>query len=258
MDINKPIYHYTSIRAFVNILKSKELWLSNIATMNDKKEITAMLELLKSDLEKSGVDTERTKELLYCLESEYKQLVYLAACFSLNEDDAAMWERYADDARGVCVKINPQKLNEQIDKNEYILDYVKYSQDENYQYILDTTKDIIQTTSKNDWFYKVRGSLLLFIKRSAILYKNKSFESEREVRLCRRQAYSTSSIDNYVDINGVIKFVDKMPFEPCNVISEIILGPRANQNIDILKGYVREIASPYLANTIRNTNCSLR
>lgn len=40
------LYHYTSTATLHNILKSKQFWLGNTATMNDKKEVKYFIELL--------------------------------------------------------------------------------------------------------------------------------------------------------------------------------------------------------------------
>ncbi len=44
------LYHYTSIATLHNILKSKQFWLGNTATMNDKKEVKYFIELLQRAL----------------------------------------------------------------------------------------------------------------------------------------------------------------------------------------------------------------
>ena len=46
----EDIYHYTSQSAYLNIIKEKELWLSDIGTLNDPKEIIFGLEVIENYL----------------------------------------------------------------------------------------------------------------------------------------------------------------------------------------------------------------
>lgn len=135
VGITEPIYHYTSISAFIGMLKSKELWLSNLVTMNDKKEMFEMLDHLQMDLANANIDKKKIDMLFNYMRTEFPNFIFGASSFSLNEDDAAMWERYGDDAQGVCLEIKPDKLIAGISKN-YALGRVRYSPDEQYNELL--------------------------------------------------------------------------------------------------------------------------
>ncbi len=83
--------HYTSIAALHSILKNKQFWLGNTATMNDRKEVKYFIELLRDAL----CDNIPADKLSQCnvffqkvfdrIDNEYPY----AMCFSRLEDDAA-------------------------------------------------------------------------------------------------------------------------------------------------------------------------
>ena len=51
----------------------------------------------------------------------------LAMCFSKLKDDAAQWERYGDNARGVMLAFNVENLSKLLHNLPFVLDDVIYS-----------------------------------------------------------------------------------------------------------------------------------
>ena len=47
VSIKQPLYHYTTLDAFLNIMNKRELWVSNIRYMNDSKEFENGREICK-------------------------------------------------------------------------------------------------------------------------------------------------------------------------------------------------------------------
>lgn len=94
------LYHYTSLNAFLCMMRTREIWMSSTGSMNDRKEITYFIELLEKELKS------------YCrqdfFEKVYNQIPFsykYAFCLSTEKDDAAQWERYGDSAMGDIVNI---------------------------------------------------------------------------------------------------------------------------------------------------------
>ena len=93
--MEEELYHYTSINALCNIIKNKELWLFNLATMNDREECIKFYQQFKMELkaeceEKANEIDSMFDEAMQKNEGHYP----LAMCFSKLKDNAAQWERY--------------------------------------------------------------------------------------------------------------------------------------------------------------------
>lgn len=262
MNLPKYIYHYTSNKAFFSILRSQTLLLTNITMMNDKTEMLEMVNRLEEDLLKSDADEKRTRALISHSEEDYPYIVHLATCFTTLRDDAAMWERYADNAHGVCIQVDAEKLYKWIQREEfnkkYELKVISYSENERYNWILDDIKKEIDKLTESQWESAIRSTLPLYIQRYAVLYKNKGFESEREVRLHTKLNIIDKKPEHFQEINGVVKCVDKLKINVDDLFSEVILGPRTQQNKDILAYYLRSHNHIGVAENIIHSDCSLR
>lgn len=109
---SSSLYHYTSIATLHSILKNKQFWLGNTATMNDSKEIKYFIESLRDKLrdnisaDKLGQCNEFFEKVFNRIKNEYPY----AMCFSRLEDDAAQWERYADMQKGFVLFLIPRTL----------------------------------------------------------------------------------------------------------------------------------------------------
>ena len=44
------LYHYTSLNAFLCMMRTREIWMSSTGSMNDRKEIIYFIELLEKEL----------------------------------------------------------------------------------------------------------------------------------------------------------------------------------------------------------------
>lgn len=264
MDLPKYIYHYTSNESFLGILNSQTFWLTDIHTMNDRTEMLEMVNRLEEDLLKSGANEKRARALISHSEEDYPYIVRLATCFTTLRDDAAMWERYADNARGVCIKVDTEKLCKWIRKQReefnkvYELDFINYSGNERYNWILDDIKKEMGKLTESQWESAIRGTLPLYIQRYAVLYKNKGFESEREVRLHTTLNIKDKKPEHFQEIKDVIKCVEKLEINVDDLFSEVILGPRTQQNKEILAYYLRSHNHIGVAENITSSECSLR
>lgn len=94
------------------LLSTHELWFSDASGLNDKNELTEFLGKLERATKR--VDNpeynEKQKAFFEKVYSAKDDSYPFIMCFSTNRDDAAQWERYADNAKGVCIKFNQPLL----------------------------------------------------------------------------------------------------------------------------------------------------
>ena len=271
-DDNNIIYHYTTIEALQGMLfGNKELWLGDSSFMNDTKELTEFFDRLKNEINSSvhNIDKEKCKSFFHKVyECARKNYPYIMS-FSKRRDDAAQWERYANNAKGICIGFYKNKLDslkrkikEPFFLQEVFYDFnVKMHEHFNYvkNYICDN--DLGSFTSEE--------SLIENIVATACSFKNVSFSAEDEIRAIILYVDSPSEFVRveFEIRNGVIKKYAKIKwYDVCkklelniqDLISEIIIGPRSQQKIDILKEYLSLNDYDDLALKVKNSECPLR
>lgn len=96
------LYHYTSMESLYSMTKSNSILLSNVQEMNDKSECSMYFEIIKDSVKNKG--TVSNKIIKAVSDKFYKKLedVFIFL-FSTEDDDAAQWQRYADNGKGVCL-----------------------------------------------------------------------------------------------------------------------------------------------------------
>lgn len=264
----KTLYHYTSIPVLYSILKNKELWFGNTARMNDKKEITFFIENMKTALQQDVPQkTEEIEELFNKINGRVQNEYPYAMCLSLLNDDVAQWERYADNAKGIEIGFNVEKLKDLLKDQNVIFNEVFYEKSvkshEHYNYL----KEYILDGNFSNGFSNIDELIDNFLACS-YLFKHPSFKSEKEIRIVTLW----KRIPNFSEIscelnNGQIKQVLKVNIEElCNhrkidfedLIDEIVIGPRSLQSEKELKLFLKEIKLDKLVNKVRYSECPLR
>lgn len=266
------LYHYTSIPVLFNILNNKQFWFGNTATMNDKKEVKYFIELLKCELMKEmndkammGDALQKCEEFFDSAMSHIDKLYPYAMCLSKLDDDAAQWERYADDAKGVCIVFNARKLMRVFYEGTILFSNVYYTtsvkKHQHYKLLSD---------------YFMNGNLIGFDNEKGLMeniiacgyaYKHKSFRSEQEVRVLnlwnRIPKHSTDATEC---VSGTIRRVLKIDMDKrctdagirfCDLFEKLVIGPRSRQDIISLQKFVEDNGMSELKERIYKTDCPL-
>jgi hypothetical protein len=134
------LYHFTNAEVAINkILPSKTLRLNNIGNMNDPKEnLIHLIELDSKVPLRNPYDKPSITDLLFA--EEIRNTIYILS-FSIPKEPyrketynyetsvykfQSMWSHYADNNKGICLRIN---LNEFLKENEKTLEYFKALKD---------------------------------------------------------------------------------------------------------------------------------
>lgn len=266
-ECGEQIYHYTSINTLIGILQNRELWMGNTANMNDKKEVKYYFEEMQKNILKDIPDDRVSfcnsffAEIFMQIENNYQ----FAICFSNKQNDAAQWERYADNAKGICIEFNTKLLFRLFDNCGVLKHKIYYdrnlSETLNYQRI---HFYILNGYFKNDWAKCDMISQLIAI---AYLHKHRSFDSEKEIRFVTVDGIENGFKEDFKLINGQIRKIKIVNIESlCQInniefedlIDGIIIGPRSNQNMLELKEYLRSLNYNKLAGKVTLSDCPLR
>lgn len=266
------LYHYTTFSALYNILKTKELWWGNMATMNDSKELNYFIDGLKQVLIEDFADKGEAIDIFFDDVKKKRGDNYpYSMCFSRLADDAAQWERYADSAKGVCIVFSTETLKKlfmfsmvQMNEAFYDTDFRKHDHYSILKYYIE--KNTLNSFSE-------RNGEIQNIIYTAVSHKHKSFFSENEVRLITfwhffSKCFSCNEgYESFEVINGQIKKVLKINLERfcanegvCieDLFDGIVIGPRASQSKSVLADFCKSNGFNQLSAHISVSDCPLR
>ncbi len=249
------LYHYCSMNYFIEIIKSRQLWLSNYRCLNDPSEGIWFDKIIKDLLDDFNKNTEDWEEVYETLDSARKILFdsvksYIF-CFSTKGDSLSQWKVYADDAKGVTIGFDLAKFgipvgvpgNKSYSVDGFGLCSVVY----NKQIQKTTIEKVFNEFSPNN-VNDVANMLIEAYKLSCI-FKNPSYKEETEWRLIFRpdlhfghhstpENYTEKSEKLYnntgkkvyfrnVDNRVIPYFIFNQPKRD-DLIKEVILGPKNN------------------------------
>jgi hypothetical protein len=123
------LYHYCSLDAFLGIIRSKEIWLTNIFYMNDSAEHYWLRHVAQDVLRrrKTSTSDELCRSIAAKLFPPEEKTEMYCGCFSEDGDSLGQWRAYADDGRGVAIGFSRQMLRETVcDDPDLILEDVVY------------------------------------------------------------------------------------------------------------------------------------
>jgi hypothetical protein len=183
-------YHYTSHEAALSIVRNRELWLTNIQYMNDREEGEGFKAYVDEYLRHRNDSGQPVEAAIYqLLQTIVKGQVILpiwAICFSARSDDAAQWDRYASNGKGVVLEVHMPSVLDVIQRGlpkELIGGYamkgpVIYSKTEATRIVSETIELMEQRVKSGESANPNQDIVQL-----AALIKNPSFESENEFRI---------------------------------------------------------------------------
>lgn len=260
-NLGKNLYHYTSIDTLIGILANKELWMSNVLNMNDMSEVTDYISRVKEALPEKAMN-DRVRNVFDNVEKKMAVEAPYAICFSKLEDNAAQWERYGDNAEGICIEFNTFNLISAFYSYKILINEIYYDYDiekhELYKMILDNYD------SENFDAELIQSQLIPV----GGVHKHKSFSTEEEIRIMTlfKNIPDCSDIQNKKIGKSIRRYVVINFAELCeknnlcieDTIDKVLIGPRSEQNIYELKQYVGKLGYKRLSSKIYESECPLR
>lgn len=227
------LFHYTKTDNFINILDSKQLWLSgkNTGTWDDANELYYSFENLKSDLEILGPPYDKylhgidEKTIIKNIEG-MKQSTYIIS-FSRTPCNKNQWDEYAGN-NGVSISFESEQFvrRTSLDEGKFA-----YFGDVDYVQDLKTTSDLLLKAISDPHFLNYSDShkaligwlrLYAFIKNGSSTDGKKDYSVEDETRfvfvgsqmgiLCKNLYQSgiySSNVRNYLNDTGLGREFDK-------------------------------------------------
>lgn len=261
-EYGNSLYHYTSISALYNILQSKKIWIGSTSSMNDSRELIEYTErfikLLDYNTRRSGEEEfNRFLQIEDALDEYIAVDYHYALSLSPERDDAAQWERYADNAKGACICFDTRLLYELLVKR-YGMDFdrVLYDQDIKNSSIFKSALDYIRRGSTKMNFNRLIDSIVC----EAAFNKHISFRTERECRFTLHLSHSSDS--SFELLGNRIKSVYSVNLDLddkfASILKEILIGPKSPQTAKELEGFCSFLGYYELADSIHKSSCPLQ
>ena len=210
-------YHYTSPNSFLSIIKSKELYFTDIRYLNDKSEpifvVKRMVEFVDANHEKYPLTCDAFNDLVkgnnindirklntnhinynLNLKYHYNNDRAFVFCTSIDGDSLSMWNYYVNNGfyQGYNIGFNMQKLLKSFDtEDKRHLDsffvyygkvlYSKKDQDQEINNLFDVLEH--SNFSRLNRFEQIKFKLRSYIDHKGMFYKSDKFSHEKEYRI---------------------------------------------------------------------------
>ncbi len=180
------VYHYTSMEAFVSIVESDSIWLSDYSYLNDKTElvhgVTVVSDAIKEFLGQ-GVSIEQEGLLQAWLEKAKAPLQRVCvASFSGEGDSLSQWRAYGN----VAIGFVPHKIGIHANQSQGgVVQYESEIQRKLAQVYLSHSLQAYDEDIKNNLLERIPDVYHRFgqVLELVSFFKNPSFQDEREYRL---------------------------------------------------------------------------
>jgi hypothetical protein len=242
----------------LGIVKSKSLWLSDSRALNDHQESIwidkYILEFLNSELD--------NKDIIDNILEVFKanNPIPFICCFSENGDLLSQWRAYADDGLGVSIGFDPPQflipfsLPMTSDEKDLTLGMypVLYKDEEQKEVVESGLKVRISRILEVDSDRSESiMSAALWLRQMSFVFKNVSFEEEKEWRIIHTPLILSGGVDSdrkshvyggvseleFRERNGFL-----VPYFPLSLgrssapaIAEVVLGPKSRLDAKTLK-----------------------
>jgi hypothetical protein len=188
-------YHYCRLESLCKIVKSSSLRMSNVQYMNDYLELEWFYSMCRSvadELRSRSIDSAPAEaearavfyeQLQGWLSNRFDHIY--CACFSKERDDLSQWRGYADDAKGVCMAIDLDKIVEANPTcwslRRVSVEYAEAEQKKRAKEVVLEAERKLQSGTDDGLGRAAFTSTT--IRHLAPIFKNPGFAAEREVRL---------------------------------------------------------------------------
>lgn len=233
----KVIFHYTNIGAFENIVRTGELWATDLRYMNDAAELRHSTDLFSEQLHLTAAKSdERTKaldeftgwvQILGEMENVY------AVAFCEDGDSLSQWRSYSDYS-GIAIGFDTEWLTERFDRLNFKILRCIYDEAEKLELVKEVVEKVWEVLRSRGTKI-AHAHLVGYFIRLAPLLKHESFRGEKEWRLVSFPIPNSREGEDYrPGSTTMIPFYRlKLPAEDKEgfPLPQIILGPTGQPEV---------------------------
>lgn len=243
------IYHYTTLEALVSIIRSRSLWMTDYAYLNDASEILHGLTLARRALDELVPTQDHSRAFLEPIFAAAIEKVprIAVSCFSLVSDSLSQWRAYSRGQCGVAIGFRVVTLMEKFLRSGVNFSKVVYRDAEKtnlfrrliHFHRLAWEKDVKRDDQRYLAF--AANTLTSTLYEFASLCKDEGFADEREYRLAylehttntdrepvgKRFRIAGSLLVPYVETSEFVGYDETAEFRPYSVV----VGPHPQNEL---------------------------
>jgi Protein of unknown function (DUF2971) len=246
---DKPLYHYTTQKGLLGIIKDRQIWATHTQYLNDRREFLHAVDLVREEINRLLDEAQahyppglrpysaRTKALatMQGALSLSPQSINVCVCsFSEERDSLSQWRAYGGGS-GFAVGFSGQALRAATEKQQWFLAPCIYDPAAQRSLVRALVEEVLEEhldgslseDQKEDSLLKaVGGNLLPYLNRYAPILKDESFKEEREWRIISPPLFSQHL--DYREGRSVIVPYYKLPLCEDNQHLElhgVVIGP---------------------------------
>lgn len=240
---NDTLYHYTSLEGALGILKTGNIWATDINYLNDSSELLIAIECFKKELSSYAKTTKPNNDHVPALESiiktyEEKMHIPIATCsFSEDGDSLSLWRGYQGQHYGVALGFDREKL-EGATSAKFSLGKCEYVVSKQQKMAETEVNRLMENINKHENYAM---GFYLAITRLAPLLKNPKFRNELEWRLFSKATFGYKDTCFRVGKSMLIPYCECSLFgqkkvgafrqDSNKLVTEIVVGPSPNPEL---------------------------
>lgn len=245
-----PLYHYTSLEAFLSIVESRSLWATSVHYLNDANESELGLSLLKKTVdallpEARGVENQFLQYLKSWFMSDFlRSASAYALCFSESRNQLSQWRGYSRHGRGIAIGFDCGYLIELMQKQGWMFHSCRYTRASQQAWVNAILSRLLREASEkpesDDFvghFYNVMVRNLSELMQIMATIKDEAFIEEKEVRFISPLIeQSDKAIQFRVGNSTLIPYVDfKLALDESKPMkfADLIIGPSHTQDLTL-------------------------
>jgi len=257
------LYHYTTARGIEGIISKREIWSTDIESMNDTKEIKYGVEVIEEEIKsaKERYEGDRlvSEVFLSSIEKELENLArdrysIFVTCFCREGDLLSQWRGYADRGGGYSIEFKFNDSTTMVDINGNLkkpnLRRVLYDREEQKRIagtLINAICEICSTfpslerdnPDKEDLWSSVASYVSKTLIDFAVSFKHEGFKEEKEWRLVRaikREEVNENVVNFRINGGLVVPYVTTELIETSNnganifPVTGAVWGPSHDDN----------------------------
>ena len=236
-DASITLWRYMSFSSLCEILMNDCIPLIPIQHFSDKSEGRVLKEILSKLPDASEIAIEQTMQM-------YKETTYVSSWYNAENENAAMWDRYAYKGEGVAVKTNAKLLlsSIEIDSTLLIVKKIKYINEPSQLSNFEVTEEKLQSGNDLLYFfykmddYKDESEIRILMTRLPDVYKfyktGPGYDYKEAIKPHFQATYENLVSQGYNINKRFSPFESSIPLyvSPNNLIEKIVVSPHAHNH----------------------------